>query len=156
MSKLDTMSDSHYIFGALFVLSNRIETVFERVLKRFNVTIKQWFLSIIVENMLSPPTISEVAKEMGSSHQNIKQIALSLNKKGLLDFEKDPGDNRAILLQLSGKSNVLWSKVKKDGDSLHNRLFSDISEDDLKATRKVIEKLLSNIEKIENSKKSER
>ena len=89
MSKIDKMSDRQYLFGAIFIVANRVDTMLEREFKRFGITTKQWFLSIIIENLFDkPPTIKEVAKEMGSSHQNVKQVALKLEQKGLLVLQK--------------------------------------------------------------------
>ncbi|MCI1882483.1 MAG: MarR family transcriptional regulator, partial [Sporolactobacillus sp.] len=76
MNHLDNMPDRQFLFGALFVAANRVDTLMQRELKKYDVTTKQWLLSIVIDNLFQhSPTIKEVAKEMGSSHQNVKQIA---------------------------------------------------------------------------------
>ena len=83
MSKLEMMDDRKYLFGSIFILSNRMDTLLQREFNRFNITTKQWFLSVIIDNLFdNPPTMKEAAKEMGCSHQNVKQVALKLEQKG--------------------------------------------------------------------------
>lgn len=146
MNKLDSMSDMQFLFGSLFVATNRIDTIMERGLKKFDVTTKQWFLSIIIDNMFhEPPSIKEVAKEMGSSHQNVKQIALKMAQKGLLELEKDKNDARVTHLRLTEQSVDLWNKVREEGHIFTETLFQDIDHEELRAARSVMRKMLANI-----------
>lgn len=152
MTKLKELNSKQYVFGALFVVSNRVETLLERGIKEFNVTAKQWFLSTVLRNMFeNPPTIKETSKVMGSSHQNVKQIALMLKEKGLLEYFRDPDDKRSIRLKLTDSSYPFWNMVKEKGNSFQNQLYEDIDEKDLEITRNVLNKMLINIEKIEKN-----
>ncbi|WP_291643135.1 hypothetical protein [Clostridium sp.] len=49
MSKVDKMSDRQYLFGVIFIVANRVDTILEREFKRFDITTKQWFLSVIIK-----------------------------------------------------------------------------------------------------------
>ncbi|GGL61139.1 MarR family winged helix-turn-helix transcriptional regulator [Sporolactobacillus putidus] len=150
MSKLDLMPDGQYVFGAVFVAANRINTMLEKELKKFDVTTKQWFLSIVIDNLFDrPPTIKEAAREMGSSHQNVKQIALKLQQKGFLTLEKDKQDSRAIRLKLTDSSLDFWKKLREEADAFTRTLFKDIDGDELRAARNVIRKMLSNISEMD-------
>jgi DNA-binding MarR family transcriptional regulator len=116
MDKLEIMDDMQYLFGTIFVVSNRIDALLEREFNKFDITTKQWFLSIIIDNLFdSPPTIKEVAREMGSSHQNVKQIALKLEQKGLLILEKDREDARVTRLKLTENGHDFWIKIRGEG-----------------------------------------
>lgn len=146
MNKLELMTDRQYLFGAIFVAANRMDTLMEREFKKFDITTKQWFLSIVIDNLFDkPPTIKEAAREMGSSHQNVKQVALKLEQKGLLVLEKDARDSRVIRLKLTEHSLDLWKGVREEGDAFTEALFKDISEEEKGTARRVMEKLLSNI-----------
>ena len=102
MSKLDSMKDQKFVFGSVLIIANRMDTLLERELKEYDVTAKQWLLTAVLANSFDkPPTIKEVAREMGSSHQNVKQVALKLEQKGLLVFEKDKKDARVTRLKLT-------------------------------------------------------
>lgn len=147
MNKLDLLSDQQFLFGFIFVAANRMNTLLERELKIFDVTTKQWFLSIVIDNLFDqPPTINEAAREMGSSHQNVKQIALKLEQKGLLILEKDKNDARAIRLSLTERSRDFWGKLRQEGTAFTQDMFKDVSPEDLKTTRRAMQKVMDNIQ----------
>jgi Transcriptional regulators len=153
MSKIEIMDDCSYLFGTIFILANRMDTLLQREFKKFDITTKQWFLSIIIDNLFdNPPTIKEAAKEMGSSHQNVKQVALKLEEKGLLTLERDPKDARATKLKLTEKSNEFGKLIREEGLMFHQKLFKDIDKDDLAIARKVIQTLLLHIDEMDDRK----
>lgn len=155
MGQLDLLSDTQYFFGALFVVSNRLETILERKFNRFGVTTKQWFLSIVIDKLFDqPPTIKQAAHAIGSSHQNVKQLALKLSDKGLLKLEKDKQDTRAMRLQLTEESHALWKRVRTQRDTFNESLFDGVSEEELKTIRNVMGRLLLNIETMEHRKEN--
>ena len=155
MSKLEMMGDQQYLFGAIFIVANRMDTLLQREFNRFDITTKQWFLSVIIDNLFNkPPTIKEVAKEMGSSHQNVKQVALKLVQKGLLILEKDKVDARTTRLKLTENSYVFWKTIKEEGTAFTQTLFKDIDHDELAVARRVMQKIQLNINEID--KKRER
>ncbi len=152
MDKLEQMTNQQYIFGALFVVANRVDTLLEREFKRFDITTKQWFLSIVIDNLFdSPPTIKEAAREMGSSHQNIKQVALKLEQKGLLVLEKDENDSRATRLKLTENSLDFWKSLRAESADFMGALFKNISEDEKAAARSVLKKMLLNITEMDKN-----
>jgi DNA-binding MarR family transcriptional regulator len=151
MSKLEIMSDRKYLFGSIFIVSNRIDTLLQREFNRFDITTKQWFLSVIIDNLFdNPPTMKEVATEMGSSHQNVKQVALKLEQKGLLVLEKDKKDARTTRLKLTENSYDFWKMIKEEGAVFTETLFKDIDKDELAIARRVIQKMLLTINDMDN------
>lgn len=147
MNKEDLLPDKQYIFGALLISSNRIDTLLERELKSFGVTSKQWFLSMIVDTLFdSPPTLKEVAKEMGSSHQNVKQVALKLQDKKLLELVKDKKDARVTRLKMTDNSYSFWETTQPKGLEFTNKVFNNIEKEDLEKVRNVMKQILTNIE----------
>jgi len=151
MSKVEKMSDSKYLFGVIFIVANRVDTMLEREFKRFGITTKQWFLSAMIENLFDkPPTMKEVAREMGSSHQNVKQVALKLEQKGLLILQKDKKDARVTRLKLSESSNDFWAKLRGESTSFTQALFKNIEKDELEVARRVMQKMQQNINDMDN------
>ena len=151
MSKLEMMDDRKYLFGSIFILSNRMDTLLQREFNRFDITTKQWFLSVIIDNLFDiPPTMKEAAKEMGSSHQNVKQVALKLEQKGLLILEKDKRDARATRLKLTDDSYEFWEKIRVEGATFTQRLFKDVDKEEFVVARSVIQKMLLNINEMDN------
>jgi MarR family transcriptional regulator, transcriptional regulator for hemolysin len=150
MNKLDQIPNQQFIFGSLFVLANRVDTLLDRALQKFNVSSKQWFLSICVASLFDhDPSLKELAKESGSSHQNVKQVALKLQDKNLLELYKDPKDARTTRVKLSEYSNEFWKLSDQDSNEFMNQLFKDISNDELESVRKVFTKLNNNLSEME-------
>jgi DNA-binding MarR family transcriptional regulator len=66
-----------------------MNTLLERELKEYGITTKQWFLSETINSLFDAhPTLTEVGNAMGSSHQNVKQVAMKLQEKGCLSLKK--------------------------------------------------------------------
>jgi len=150
MNKLDLIPNQQFIFGSLFVLANRVDTLLERALQKFNISSKQWFLSICVASLFDHhPSLKELAKESGSSHQNVKQVALKLQDKNLLELYKDPKDARTTRVKLSEYSIEFWKLTDQDSNEFMTQLFKDISNDELESVRKVFIKLNNNLSEME-------
>ena len=151
MSKVEKMSDRKYLFGVIFIIANRVDTMLQREFNQFDITTKQWFLSVIIDNMFDkPPTMKEVAKEMGSSHQNVKQVALKLEQKGLLSLQKDKRDARVTRLKLTESSYDFWKKLSEEGTTFTQALFKNIDKDELEVARRVMQKMQQNINDMDN------
>ena len=154
--KASSIPDEPMIFALLLILSNKMDTLLERELREFDVTTKQWFLSETIHSLFdSPPTMKEVAKEMGSSHQNVKQVALKLQQKGLLRLEKDKSDARVTRLRLTEQSHDFWGKTDEKGTAFRNHMFKEMTSKDIATTRALLEKMLVNLAEIENANNEE-
>lgn len=152
MPKLDYIPNIQYIFGSLFVLANRVDTLLERSLQKYNVSSKQWFLSICVASLFDrDPSLKELAKESGSSHQNVKQVALKLQDKDLLSLYKDSKDARITRVCLTPNSVEFWQKTDQDSQIFMSKLFENISDEELSAVRKVFNQLNENLGKMEET-----
>jgi len=156
LSKLDSMKDQEFVFGSVLIIANRMDTLLERELKEYDVTAKQWLLTAVVDNSFDkPPTIKEVAREMGSSHQNVKQVALKLEQKGLLVLEKDKTDARVTRLKLTDQSYMFSQLTQSKATTFTQALFKGIEEDDMSKARAVLQKMLSNLTEMDQPEKDE-
>jgi len=146
LSKFDSMKDQKFVFGSVLVIANKMDTLLERELKEYDVTAKQWLLTAILANSFdNPPTIKEVAREMGSSHQNVKQVALKLEQRGLLVFEKDQKDARVTRLKLTDQIYEFSQLTQSKATSFTQALFKGIEKEDMTKARVVLQKMLSNL-----------
>jgi len=154
LDNMDSMPDQKFIFGGVQVVANQMDTLLERELKEYNLTTKQWLLTIVVQNIFDhDPTLKEVAKSMGSSHQNVKQVALKLEQKGFVVMEKDPHDARITRIKLTDAVDSFGTESQQKSEIFTEKLFDGISDEELAMTRSVIEKLLANLEKMDQESK---
>ncbi len=150
MKKTDGMENTQFIFGAVMVVGNRMDTLLERELSKFNITSKQWFLSVSVASLFEyPPTMKEAAREMGTSYQNVKQLALKLQDKKLLQLKKDVKDARITRLHLTKESEAFWLKTSSEGMKFTQDLFAGITAEELALTRNTLAKMMDNMSEME-------
>ena len=150
MNRLDSMNDNEFVFASVLIVSNRMDTLLERELKEYDVTAKQWFMTIVIGSAFeSAPTIKEVASVMGSSHQNVKQVALKLEQKDLLVMEKDKLDRRVLRLKLTDKSYKFLELIKQKATTFTQALFEEIDQEHMEKTRTVLERMINNLNKMD-------
>ena len=150
MGRDEGMLDTTYIFGALLVTANRLDTMLERELKKFGLTGKQWMLAVVVQNLFDgPPTIKQAAAATGSSHQNVKQMALKLQEKGLMVMEKDGRDGRVTRLRLAEGSEGFWESTRPRGDKFMSAVFRNLNPEDLAGTRRILAGIQENLSSLE-------
>ena len=156
MSKIDSIKDQKFVFGTILIVSNKMDTLLERELKEYDITFKQWFLTVVVDNSFDkPPTIKEAAKAMGSSHQNVKQIALKLDQKGLIVLEKDKKDARVTRIRLTDQSYKFSGIIQAKAATFTEALFMGIDEDEMSKARAVLHRMMSNLAKMEQSEQED-
>ena len=142
---LDRMDDKTAAFGMLFVATNLLETLLDRAFARYNITVKQWLLMISITSLFAePPTIKQVAGAMGTSHQNVKQIALNLQKSGFLRLEKDANDARATRLVTTEAVRAFGEQTSQAGNAFMGEAFAGIDEADLRGAKNVLLTLWQN------------
>jgi DNA-binding MarR family transcriptional regulator len=147
---LEANGDQEFILGSLFVIANKLQMLLDREFKSCGLTVKQWFLSIIIGGVFAePPTLSDAAAVMGSTHQNVKQVALKLKEKGFVEFIDDPDDGRALRLRLTKKSDELWAGMQERSKSFMEELYKGIGSDGLAAMRALLGMLMANIDEMD-------
>jgi DNA-binding MarR family transcriptional regulator len=146
------LDKQRYIFGSLFLLANKMQVIGDQYLGKDHMTTKQWFLTVMISQFRdNPPTLSEVAELMGSSRQNVKQLALKLEEKEFLKIEKDEQDARAIRLKLTEKSQAFWEKRQDQDNQFIMELFDSFSEEEMNTMTNSLGKLTEKIEEMGKS-----
>ncbi|APH19285.1 MarR family transcriptional regulator [Clostridium botulinum] len=147
--EIDNIDKRYHVFGMLFLLCNKLEALGNNFLGEL--TTKQWFFMLILMNFFKePPTLSELALEMGTSHQNTKQIAIKLEEKGFLVVKKDTKDKRVLRLTPTNKIEK-YVKLRKDKDHFFiEKFFNVLTKEEVKNIYGSFTELLDNIKVIEN------
>lgn len=136
---LEGMEDRTFVFGSLFVVANRLETLLDRAFAAYGITSKQWLLLVTIESLFAePPTVSQVAAAMGSSHQNVKQIANNLERSGFLKLEKDARDARTTRLILTENSFAFANETRQAGEQFMQEAFTGVSDADARGAKNAL------------------
>lgn len=139
------------LFFALFVITNRIETIYNA--GREELTLKQLMLLILV-SISEGGTFTGYGRMMGSSRQNIKTLAKALEKKSYVSIRQDENDRRACGIYLTAKT----AKHFKDTDDYYTKqilhLFSEFTTDEIDLMFAFMPKLFAGIQSMENLRRA--
>lgn len=140
--------DSRYaLFGTLFLLSNQLETVGSSFLGEL--TAKQWFLLVVLGTFFKePPSIRELSEWMGTSHQNVKQLAVKLEQKGYVTIARDERDNRILRVSATSKADEFEREYHESNERFIGKLYQNVSEMEVAAAFSTLARLSGNLEEI--------
>ncbi len=129
------------IFGSLFVLVQHLGHRLDQALEPLGLTSRQWLLLAVLERWFPErrPSLSEAAGRYGTSRQNVKQIALGLERKGFLRLESDPSDRRTTRLVVTEKVLVFAEpELAAQGRALLDETFAGIEPSEMLELQRVI------------------
>lgn len=136
-----TISNMAEIFGNTIVLSNKLQKLVDRALSPHNLTAKQWFLLACLERFFEePPNLKELATAMGSSYQNVKQLALKLEKSGFVQLLQDPSDKRTIRIHSTEYNQTFWANYQSESLMILQSLFDELDVEEIATLSKLTTK----------------
>ncbi len=142
---LEGYDNEHIFIGTLMALSNRMQAVGDSFYQE--ITFKQFFLLICLNLFRgNAPTINELSDIMGSSHQNVKQLILKLEKSGFISTYVDPEDRRKLRVAMTDKIEWLNEKYDKSIREFFQAMYQNVNAEELSITVKTISKIERNIE----------
>ena len=126
----------YFLLGLMSAFENRFQTMADNMMKE--ISWKQFFAIICINMCKEPPTINELAEILGSSHQNVKQILLKLEKKDFIKFQEDKDDKRKQRIVLTQKCMKFCQDGNQNSVQIMQKMFQGIPEKDIKTTIKTI------------------
>jgi DNA-binding MarR family transcriptional regulator len=115
----------------------------DRALAPTGITSQQAAMLQLIEAQAEAPTISFVAQALGMTQQNVKQIALSLQKKGFVEIAIDAADRRARRLRLTEHHHRFWKKRNPSDFSSVEEWTAGLSDNEVAVTVRLLMKLKS-------------
>lgn len=148
LNKATSVKDEEFIFAAVSLIANKLQVVADK--EDGDVSLKQWLLLVMITQFENQaPTLTELAEEVGSSRQNVKQLALKLEAKGFLKIEKDTHDGRASRIYICSKCEEYFSHKLGYQEHFLEMLYEGISKEEIAYITKGMYKMLENITKME-------
>lgn len=136
------------VFGSIFLLSQKLQYITDYELGKNDLTTKQFLVLAAVDTAFDhPPTLNEVAMVLSTSHQNVKQLANQLEKKGFLELVKDPSDRRKLLLKTTEKNRVFWDSHAQENMDFFRKLFGELSKEEVEQLYTLLSKLMASFDK---------
>ena len=143
------MPPQAFLLGLLSAFDNRYQAAADAFFKE--ITWKQFFAIICINLCKEPPTINELSEVMGSSHQNVKQILLKLEKKGFVAFVTDDSDRRKQRILVTDSCRDFLEENDNNGKQsqyIIGRIFEGVDEKDLTATIQTIMRMERNLSEL--------
>lgn len=137
---------SYFLLGLLSAFENRFQAVADKAMEE--ISWKQFFTIICTNLCKESPTIKELAEIMGSSHQNVKQILLKLEKKGFVDIVVDDKDKRKQRVILTQYCKEFCEKNDETAQVSMQKMFAGIQEEQLKVTIQTIMQIEDNLKEL--------
>lgn len=141
---LQGMDTRYALFGTFFAFHNRLQATGDAFYQE--ITCKQFFLIICLELFgENAPTIRELAEVMGSSHQNVKQIADKLERSGFIRQTRDQEDRRKIRIYPTEKLQSLEERYEAKSKEFIERFYAGTTQEELETVYQVMTRLEKNL-----------
>jgi len=124
-------------FTLLFLLTHRMEYITDKHLQHEGLTTKQLLTLLIIGSAFDwrgpnyKPSLSDVADQMSTSHQNIRQITRQLEAKGFIKTTKDPHDKRILRLRITQHGQYFFDTKAEMYLARIIKLFGAISTENM-------------------------
>jgi DNA-binding MarR family transcriptional regulator len=115
------------LFRLLVVFGQELRTRMDQELRPGGMTTQQAALTGVVE-AIGRPSLSQAAAELGTTHQNVKQVARALERKGHLEILPDPDDARVRRLAQTDRSRAYWRERGRADQERVLEWFSGLCE----------------------------
>ena len=142
----DTTHRMQAIFSSIFVLQNRMQTAGEKL--QTKTSMKQWLLLAMTACCPEPRTLTNIGNLMGCSRQNVKKLALALEKKGFVHLQLS--NNNSVLVELTEEVQRYTEEIGERQMKALSLLFSDFSEEEIEQLFFLYSKLYTGLERVEN------
>jgi DNA-binding MarR family transcriptional regulator len=141
----DTTARAEAIFTSIFILQNRMQTAGDKI--QTQISMKQWLLIVMTECCPEPRTLTNIGGLMGCSRQNVKKLALSLEKKGFVKMS--PGSNNSVRMELTEKVAEYSQVIGQQQMQTLKTLFADFNEVEIRQLFQLLSKLFAGMERVE-------
>jgi DNA-binding MarR family transcriptional regulator len=132
-------------FRLVLFCSLRLRQMLDGRLRSAGLTSRQGLLLTIVRSH-DRPTLGEAAAAMSTTHQNVKQIAASLARKGMIRIVSDPKDRRTRRLVATAAGRRGWQGRNAGDFEAIDKWFSALSRREQKTLRSLLGRLAGSID----------
>ena len=134
---------NYYLLGLLSAFENRFQAMADNTMQE--ISWKQFFAIICINMCKEPPTLKELSDILGSSHQNVKQILLKLEKKSFIQFQTDDADKRKQRIVLTDYCREFCERNDEMSKSIMENMFDGVTEKEVATTIQTIIKIEKNL-----------
>jgi DNA-binding MarR family transcriptional regulator len=131
-------------FRLIVLLAQELRTLMDQQLRSDGLTTQQAALISVVD-AIGKPSLSQASAALGTTHQNVKQIADALARKGFLEIARDEHDARVRRLVTTHKSHRTWRRRSTTDQEMVLDWFSVLSREEAQRLFKLLLRLESGV-----------
>lgn len=140
---MQALEPYRHLIGAIQQLDNLLQQSGDLIYEE--VSAKQWYVLCQIQQFGDEaPTLNQLAEQTGSSHQNVKQMVVKLERKGYVRVYTDGQDRRKRRIALTERCETLWQKYAGRQEVFLRRGFQGIETAEVERTLKTLKKLEEN------------
>tara|TARA_R110002110_G_scaffold192614_2_gene400817 strand:+ start:2645 stop:3130 length:486 start_codon:yes stop_codon:yes gene_type:complete len=132
----------------LTILASRVSTSLADIYKqRFGILISEWR---VLANLgqFAPLSAAELAQYSSMDKVQISRTVSKMVRSGLITRQTDPGDNRAVILRLSGRGQELLEQIVPLALTWEAELLSDLDEQEITLLDNLLNRLRSKVDRL--------
>lgn len=152
MQNIELLAESspkHYLFGSIFLLSNKLQLKGDKYLHE--ITMKQWFLLTMIRIYdKEQASVTEIASFIGSTRQNVRKMLEVLSDKGYVTLTQNPRDKRNLSVSLTEQTLKFFIDFDNKGEIFLDQVFDGIDNKQVETCAQVFTGLFENIERLGN------
>lgn len=137
-------ADAVLCFRLISFAGQRLRYLLDQRLREDGLTSQQGFLLTVVR-MRGRPTLGETAAVMSTTHQNAKQVALALERKGMLKIVADREDARIRRLEATETGKQGWESRNAEDFAAIGAWFATLSRDEQRMLSRLLSRLANSI-----------
>ena len=145
----DTERRQKAIFSSLFILTNRLQTLFDSHIPELS--LRQFMVLSVARQSDAPLTLTQLGGLLGCSRQNVKKLAQALEKKGFADICRSPLDPRAVCLRPTPRADAYFETEFSRYQEELSTLFSGYTPEEIAELFRLLSKLYDGAARLERT-----
>jgi DNA-binding MarR family transcriptional regulator len=131
---------------SLLLLVQRLRYLFDRRLHGDGLSTSQAMLLTLTERRPDgPPSYTELADAMATSHQNVAGLAARLEALGFVDVRPDPHDRRVRRVHVTDASRAYWAARDAEDFAYVRSLFAALDDDELARFAELLDRVQDSV-----------
>ena len=120
---------------------------FGQFAKQNDLTLNEWRSIVVLANRPGSAA-QDLSAATGLHPMNVSRAVIALRKRALVEEARDPDNHRRILLWLTQRGDELFKSIAPHSEVQNKRLFDVLSQDELTAFVRTLDKLTARAQEI--------
>lgn len=129
-------------FRLVITLAQELRTLMDQRLLPSDLTTQQAAVLTVIEMTGRATTMTETARALAMSHQNVKQLAVALERKGFLEIVPDEHDARSKRMQTTKKHRKFWAQRNPQDHAVVGQWLNGLDETETATLARLLAKAL--------------